>query len=194
MSSCEGAVGEAAPPPARGRRRLAVIVVILTVVAVAGFTVYWFFMRPPAVPWLFKGAYAKYHGEASILFMTVKLDMRLEVVDYNSTHVKILMYMKMDTPLGSREFQNVTWSSLTGKSYGVEGSKLKRVYEQEVFVEGFGTRKCVIYEYESSSERIIVYVDKETAWPIKITFTFENMPGVSIDLKITESNIPGLKK
>jgi hypothetical protein len=104
--------------------------------------------------------------------------------------------MKMDTPLGSREFQNITWSSLTGKSYGVEGSKLKRVYEQEVFVEGFGTRKCVIYEYESPSEGIIMYVDKETAWSVKITFTLktaENEPEITIDLKITESNIPGLK-
>jgi hypothetical protein len=42
-----------------------------------------------------------------------------------------------------------------------------------------------------------MYVDKETAWPVKMAFTTEatqNMPGMSLDLKITESNIPGLKK
>jgi hypothetical protein len=124
--------------------------------------------------------------------------MRLEVVDYNSTHAKLLMYVKMETPLGSQEFQNTTWSDLTKKSYEIQGSKLKRVYDQETYIEGFGTRKCTVYEYETSpGSLMIAYVDKETSWPIKFTLTTEttqNAPKISMDLKITETNIPGLKK
>jgi len=193
-------LGQEVPsPPVKGKRKsLAIIAIVLIAVVVIAFAVYWFMMRPSGIPWLFKGAYAKYHGETTVLFITVKVDMRLEVVDYNSTHAKLLMYMKMDTPLGSQEFQNVTWSDLTKKSYEIEGATLKRTYEQETYIEGFGTRKCTIYEYKSTSGSLMtMYVDKETAWPIKMTFTTEatqNMPGMSLDLKITESNIPGLKK
>jgi hypothetical protein len=190
---------ESPSPPVKGNRKILAVVAIITI-AVVALAAYWFLMRPSGIPWLFKGAYVNYHGETTISFITVKLDMRLEVVDYNSTHAKILMFVKMDTPLGSQEFQNTTWSDLTKKSYEIEGSKLKRTYEQETYIEGFGTRKCTVYEYESLSSPgslMIVYVDKEVAWPIKITLTTEatqNMPGMSIDLKITESNIPGLKK
>jgi len=192
-------LGQEAPsPPVKGKRKsLAVIAIILITVVVIVFAVYWFMMRSLAIPWLFKGAYAKYHGETTILFVTVKLDMRLEVVDYNSTHAKILMYMKVGTPLGSQELQNVTWVDLTKKSYEIEGPEPKRVYEQEIYIEDFGTRKCTIYEYESTPGNLmVIYIDKESVWPIKITFTIEtqDMPRISIDLKITESNIPGLKK
>jgi hypothetical protein len=188
-------------PPVKGKRKsLAVMAIIIIAVVVVALAAYWFLIRPSEIPWLFKGAYAKYHGETTVLFVTVKVDMRLEVVDYNSTHAKLLMYVKMDTPLGSREFQNTTWSDLTKKSYEIGGLELKRTYEQETYIEGFGTRKCTVYEYESLSNPgslMIVYIDKETAWPIKITLTTEatqNISEMSIDLKITESNIPGLKK
>jgi hypothetical protein len=49
----------------------------------------------------------------------------------------------------------------------------------------------------SPGSLMIAYVDKETSWPIKFTLTTEttqNAPKISIDLKITETNIPGLKK
>lgn len=93
----------------------AVIVVIILVVIIA-FAVYWLFVRPAGLPWLFKGAYAKYHGETTVLGFTIKLDVRFEVVDYNSTHAKLLLFMKADTPFGSQEYQNVTWSDLTKKN------------------------------------------------------------------------------
>jgi hypothetical protein len=188
---------ESSQHPGKGNRKVLAVAAVI-IIAVAAFAVYWFLLRPPGIPWLFKGAYANYHGETTVLFITVKVNMRLEVVDYNSTHAKLLMYVKMETPLGSQEFQNTTWSDLTKKSYEIQGSKLKRVYDQETYIEGFGTRKCTVYEYETSpGSLMIAYVDKETSWPIKITLTTEttqNAPKISIDLKITETNIPGLKK
>jgi hypothetical protein len=193
-------LGQETPsPPVKGKKKsLAIVAATLIAVIVIVSAVYWFVVMPSAIPWLFKGAYAKYHGETIVLFVPVKLDMRLEVLDYNSTHAKLLMYTLMSTPLGSREFQNITWSDLTKKSYEIEGATLKRSYEQETYIEGLGTRKCTVYEYEfTPGNLIIVFIDKETAWPIKMTFTTEatqSMPGLSIDLKIVESNIPGLKK
>ncbi|MGB9693883.1 MAG: hypothetical protein ACPLYF_03475 [Fervidobacterium sp.] len=187
-------------PPTKGKRRIFAVVAGVIVVLVVAFAVYWFFFQPQGIPWLFRGAYAKYHGETTVLFVTVKLDLRLEVVDYNATHAKMLMYVKMETPFGSQEFQNVTWSDLTKKSYEVEGYDLKRTYEQETYVEGIGTRTCVIYEYESKTSPgtlMIMYVDKNVGWPIKMRFTSEatqNMPSMSLDLNLTESNIPGFKK
>lgn len=190
---------EVPPLQASRKRRALVVAAVIIAVVIVGFVAYWFFLRPTGLPWLFKGAYAKYYGETTVL-ITIKLDVQLEVVDYNSTHAKLLEYVKVDTPLGSQESQNVTWVDLTKKSYEVEGWTLETTYEQEVYLEDFGTRKCVIYEYESTSTPgtlMKMYVDKETVWPVKMTFTTEateTIPGMSIDLTITESNIPGLKK
>jgi hypothetical protein len=155
-------------------------------------------MRPPGVPWLFKGAYANYHGETTILFVPIKSDMRFEVIDHNSTHAKVLTYLKIDTPVGSRETQNTVWIDIT-KEFRFNESMIIRSYEQEVYVENFGTRNCIVYEYASTppGSLITIYVDKEVVWPVKITFTIaptQDIPGISIDLKITDTNIPGLKK
>jgi hypothetical protein len=187
------------PPREKRKRKGPVIIAIVAMsVMVAAFAIYWFTMRLFAIPWLFKGAYATYEGETFVLFITVKFNMRIEVVDYNFTHAKLLIYTKVTTPLGSQEFQNISWVDLAKKSYEIKGAKLKRTYEQEIYVEGFGTRNCIIYEYESTNGgSTIFYIDKSIGWPIKMTFFMkvsEYMPGMSIDLKITESNIPGLKK
>lgn len=188
------------PTKKKGRKALYAVIAIVIIAAVVGVLFLWFFSKPSGLPWLFKGAYAKYHGETTVLFITVKLDARIEVVDYNSTHAKLLTYIKMDTPVGSQEFQNVTWSDLSRKSYEMEGYNLKRAYEQEVYIENFGTRTCTVYEFESKTSPgtlMMMYVDKNVGWPVKMKFSSEatqTTPALSIDLNLTESNIPGLKK
>lgn len=170
-------------------------IVAVVVAVIAGATLYWYFTRQPSIPWLFRGAYAKYHGETTVLFVPVKADLRTEVVDYNATHVKLLEYFKIETPLGTREFQNVSWYDLIKKSYEIEGYTLKRTYEQEVYLESTGTRKCIVYEYEHRTGGLMtLYVDKEVMWPIKIRFSSEAAAALSIDLNLVESNIPGLMK
>ena len=194
-------MGEATTPPtAKSRKWLYAVVAVVIIVVVVGALLYWFFIKPQGIPWLFKGAYAKYYGETTVLFITVEMNMRIEVVDYNATHAKLLMYMEAETPVGTQEFQNVTWVNLDEKSYDVEGYNLKKTYEQEVYIEGFGTRTCIIYEYESETTPktlMTIYVDKNVEWPVKIKYSSEaaqEMPSMSIVLTITESNIPGLKK
>jgi len=179
-------------------KKLILIGVVIAIVVIgAG---YWYFTTSQKLPWLFKGAYAKYYGETTVLFIPVKLNVRLEVLDFNSTHAKLLMYAKLETPFGSHEYQDVGWSDLTKKTYKIEGAILKKSYEQEVYLEGIGVRKCNVYEYQSKTEPkslMIMYVDKEVVWPIKIKYTTEAtkmMPSMSLDLNLVESNIPGLKK
>jgi len=183
----------------KSRKKIAIAVMAVAIIVVATFLVYWFMMKTPTYPWLFKGAYANYYGETTALFISVKLTVRLEVVDFNETHAKLLTYLKMDTPLGSREFQNTTWSDLTKKSYEMEGYNLKRSYDQEVYIENLGTRQCIIYEFESTrgGGTMTLYVDKQTMWPIKMKFSSAKTPetpSISLDLTLTETNIPGLKK
>lgn len=64
-------------------------------------------------------------------------------------------------------------------------------------MEDFGTKKCIIYEYESKTSPgnlMKIYVDKEVGWPLKMTLISKDTASMSFDLKIIESNIPGLKK
>jgi len=194
-------MGEATTPPTvKSRKWLYAVVAVVIIVVIVGTLLYWFFIKPQGIPWLFKGAYAKYYGETTVLFITVEMNMRIEVVDYNATHAKLLMYIEAETPVGTQEFQNVTWVNLDEKSYDVEGYNLKKTYEQEVYIEGFGTRTCIIYEYESETTPktlMTMYVDKNVEWPVKIKYSSEatqEMPSMSIELTITESNISGLKK
>lgn len=184
----------------RIRKVLCVLIGMVMIAIILGAFIYWFFIRPAEIPWLFRGAYAEYHGEITVLSITINISLRLEVVDYNTTHAKLQMYMEIETPLGTEKSQNVVWSHLDNKSYTVEGYTLKKTYEEEVYIENFGTRKCIIYEYESETSPgtlMTMYVDKTFGWPIKMKFSSEaenNMPSIPMDLNLIKSNIPDLKK
>lgn len=176
----------------KGRRtKIILAIVIVVVIIVAVFLVYWFFLRPQT-PWLFKGAYAEYTGETTISFISVNITMRLEVVDYNSSHAKLLQYVKMETGLtGTEEFQNTTWVDLKETTYEPEGYEFLRSYEDYVYFEGLGTRYCKVYEYNSDGTTITYYIDKEIGWPLKLSMSMTG--DLSLDLTLVETNIPGLK-
>jgi len=168
---------------------LLLLLFLLLALAVA---VYWYTSRPP-YPWLFKGAFAEYKGETHILLFSVEVTLRLEVVEFNKTHAKILTYTKIKTPLETSEDQTVAWIDLTNKAYKTEESKLERVYEEERYIEGVGVRKVIVYEFKYKDTTEMMYVDKETFWPVKITIKDDRL-GFKLDLNIAETNIPGLKR
>jgi len=72
-------------------------------------------------------------------------------------------------------------------------------YESSVNIDGFGTRVCVVYEYEIADDGLAmtVYVDKTLDWPLKMTMKMTNtdIPGgdIGIDINLVETNIPALK-
>jgi hypothetical protein len=106
-------VASTAPSPEtkakpKSRMKIAAISVIIIVIVIGAFLAYWLFLRPRTTSWLFKGAYATYKGTTTLLsYMTMNITIRQEVVDYNSTHAKLLTFTKMETSFaGATEYQN----------------------------------------------------------------------------------------
>jgi hypothetical protein len=154
--------------------------------------------------WYFKGAYANYEGSTTYLFLTVDFSMRLEIVDFNSTHVKTLYDIKLQSgSLGSLfNEQETNWAPKeklgTFAWEEMEGYTLGSTYEDHVYIEGLGTKYCKIYEFtqtdiESGDMTMTVYVDPEIMWPLKLSLdlTTEN-ENILFDINLTDTNIPEL--
>lgn len=187
---------EVAPKPKR--RWLIVAAVVVVIVVVAGVFAYWWFSRPApssvAASWLFDGAYAEYYGEATMPYVSMNMTMRLEVVDYNSTHAELLTHMTMKNNVTApMESEDTTWADLRSTSYEVEGYNLIETREADVNVEGLGTKHCMVYEYSGPNIMMTYYVDKEIGWPVKMEFTVtQGSLNMDFDLTLKKTNIPEL--
>jgi len=167
------------------------LVAVVLVLAVSAVVYWWWFLRPQT-PWLFVGAFAKYQGETTVLTVTVNMTMRLEVLEYNNTHAKLLTYVRMEMGIGEPfEFQNTTWADLEENSFEVEGYDLMTSYEDHVYFEGLGTRLCTIFEYSSADMDMTYYVDSGTGFPLKMAFSLSDLD-MDFELTLKETNIPGL--
>lgn len=152
--------------------------------------------------WLFKGAYAKYEGSTIISIesfdFTVGFTVRQEVLDFNSTHVKLSTYFKIDASIGSTEENETTaWVPLSRNGFintFEEGTPIES-YESTVDIAGLGIRSCMVYKYEISDDGLTmtVYVDKQIGWPLKMTASMAGDFPISLDIDLVETNIPGLK-
>jgi hypothetical protein len=182
---------------------IAVVVIAIIIVSVLSYL----FLRDGQIEqdWFFQGAYANYEGSTSFLFISLNFSMRLEIVDFNSTHVETLSDIKLQAgSLGTlfseqatqwvpaENLGTVAWDEMEGYVSGGE-------YEDHVYIEGLGTRLCKIYEFvqidaEASNMNITVYVDPEIAWPLKLTFgiTLEEDQNIIFDINLKDTNIPEL--
>ncbi|MCW3997465.1 MAG: hypothetical protein NWF10_02730 [Candidatus Bathyarchaeota archaeon] len=145
--------------------------------------------------WLFIGAYAKYKGTTSLLSMNFNVEMRQEVIDFNTTHAELLTYLSLNSDFGESEETNTTvWIDLEENHYEIDESTLTNKYETTETFEKFGIRECIIYEYSTDGPTIFVYIDKQIGWPLKmnIEFTGEDDVNLSLDIELTETNIPEL--
>jgi hypothetical protein len=201
---------------------IAVIAVIVVSVVVGALLVSAFISAPPEGQdaWLFKGAYATYKGSMTTDDMdinmsgmsmsfdfTVDFTVRLEIVDFNSTHALISTStsIQMSSSFGEMEGETVedeqsAWVPLSEMDFMTEFEDvdLTKSYESTVDISGFGTRTCMVYEYEISDESMAmtVYVDKAIGWPLKMTVSMdENELGLdlALDINLIETNIPALK-
>jgi hypothetical protein len=205
--------------PKSHAKLIAVIAVVTISVVVCAFLVSAFISAPPAGQdaWLFKGAYATYEGSTTMtaddiglsdmsmsLDFTVDFSVRLEVVDFNSTHVLVSTSFRMSSSLGGTdgetvEDENSTWVPISQMNFmnSFEDVTLTRSYESSVNIPGFGTRSCMVYEYALSDEGLamMVYVDKAIEWPLKmsVSMTGESLVKLSLDINLAETNIPALK-
>ena len=145
--------------------------------------------------WLFKGAYARYEGSTSLLLMTFNVEMRQEVKDFNSTHAELLTSLSLNSDFGDSEESNTSiWVDLEENQYEIEEATLTNKYETTETFEKFGTRDVIIYEYSTDGPTILVYVDKQINWPLKMSMelTGEDYINLNIDIELVETNIPEL--
>ncbi|MBN1245536.1 hypothetical protein JXA31_08080 [Candidatus Bathyarchaeota archaeon] len=204
--------------PSKNRFKLIAIVAVAAVSVVIGALLVSAFISSPQGQdaWLFKGAYAKYEGSASIsaedlgsmldMSMSIDFTVRQEIVDFNSTHALVSTSFQMSSSLGefggeTVEDENSTWVPLSemGLMNAFEDVDLTNSYESTVSITGLGTRTCMVYEYAIAEEglTITVYVDKNIDWPLKMTISMTNteLPSgdLEVDINLTETNIPALQ-
>jgi heme/copper-type cytochrome/quinol oxidase subunit 2 len=145
--------------------------------------------------WLFKGAYAQYEGTTSLLLMTFNVEMRQEVINFNETHAELLTYLSLNSDFVDSEETNTTiWVDLEENQYEIDEASLTNKYETTETFEKYGSRECIVYEYSTEGPTILVYVDKQIGWPLKMSMelTGEENINLNIDIELTETNIPEL--
>jgi hypothetical protein len=206
--------------PSKSRFKLIAIVAIIAVSVVVGALLVSAFISTPQgqEAWLFKGAYAKYEGSASIsaedlgsifdMSMSIDFTVRQEIVDFNDTHALISTSFQMSSSFGefggdTEQNEESAWVPLSEMglmtAFEDEDIDLTNSYESTVNIDGLGTRTCMVYEYAISDEGLTmtVYVDKAIEWPLKMTVSMTNteLPDgdLELDINLTETNIPALK-
>jgi hypothetical protein len=163
--------------------------------------------------WLFKGAYATYEGSTTFtsddidmqdMSMDIDFNVRVEVVDFNTTHALISTSFQMSSSINGMdgetvEDENSTWVPLSQMGFmgAFDDVNLTSSYKSTVDVAGLGTRSCTVYEYAISDEGLSmkVYVDDAIDWPLKMTVSMsgENSISLSLDINLIDTNIPALK-
>jgi len=204
------------PQPKSHIKLIAVTAVVSVCIVIGALLVSAFISSPQGQEaWLFKGAYAKYGGSTSfstrdigMLDMSLSIDftVRQEVVDFNSTHVLVSTSFQMSSSLGefgeeTVENQESAWVPLSemGLMTAFEEVELTNSYESTLNIDSFGTRTCMVYEYEIADEGLTmtVYVDKTIDWPLKMTISMTNteLSGVNLelDINLVETNILALQ-
>ncbi len=144
--------------------------------------------------WITKGAYATYEGQATVLSMSVSYNAKLEIVDFNETHIQVMNDFNMSTPFGSSENSTTAWVSRENMTFQPDGLTLNNTYIAQVALPNLGTRSCTVYEYSNQDISATYYVDNNVQWPVKMMMTSPTVNGQSynMDINLVDSNIPGL--
>lgn len=145
--------------------------------------------------WLFKGAYAKYKGTTTLMFMNFNVEMRQEVKDFNTTHAELQIFLSLASDFEENEETNTTvWIDLEENNYEIDDAALTNKYEITETFDKFGSRECIVYEYSTEGPTILIYVDKQIGWPLKMNMeiTGEDDINLSLDIELIETNIPEL--
>ena len=198
-STVSSSTNEANP---RNRKTLLIAVATMAIVSLA-VTAFLFSGLLPASnsnkdSWLFKGAYAKYEGSTSVLGLGFSFSIKLEVLDFNSTHAYMLTSFKMGSSLGeAAEEDNSTWVELSKVGFmdAFSESNTTNSYVTTLNFGSLGTRSCTVYEISTDGPTLTVYVDKEIGWPLKMkaSMTGEGTMSLSLDINLVETNISELK-
>lgn len=185
----------------KSQKRLLIAVMVMAVIGL----VFGAFLFSALLPkptgqdaWLFKGAYAKYEGSTSVMGFGFNFSVKLEVLDFNSTHAYMSTSFKMGSSLGETvEEENSTWVELSQVGFlnAFSEGNVTTSYEATLDFGSLGTRSCTVYEYATDGPTMTVYVDKAIGWPLKMkaSMTGEGSISLSLDINLVDTNIPGLK-
>jgi hypothetical protein len=184
--------------PKRNLKLIAIVAAVVAVVVVSALALALLSSNPKGnSAWLFKGAYAKYSGTAKVMFVDVSFSIRQEVVDWNSTHAQLLAQVSMGSLVSETvESEQTMWVDLSKNQYMIDNATLINSYEaNNLYVEGVGTRNCIVYEYATDGPTMTIYVDKAIGWPLKMKISMTGAESVTLEMDITlvETNIPGLR-
>lgn len=179
--------------PKRNLKLIAIAAVAIAVVAVSALALA-MLSSPPAGEngWMFKGAYANYEGSTSLMGYSFDFTVKLQVLDFNDTHIQMSTYFKMGSSVGeSVENETSAWvpkESMNFVNAFSQESNMTKSYEATL-----GNRACIVYEYATDGPSVVVYVDKQTGWPLKMSMSMNEGFPMSLDINLKDTNIPGLK-
>ncbi len=144
--------------------------------------------------WIKKGAYATYAGQAEILSLSIAFSARIEIVDFNQTHLQISTDYIMSTSFGATENTTTIWVSREDMNFQPEDLPLNNTYTTQITIPNLGTRTCTVYEYSNEGISAAYYVDNSVQWPIKMVMTSPAVEGqtYNMDINLVDTNIPGL--
>lgn len=151
----------------------------------------------PLLPtsWITKGTYANYQGQAEILQISIQFNAKMEVIDLNSTHIKIQTTFDMASSFGSSANTTSIWISREDMNFQPEGLDLSKSYTTQITLPNLGTRNCIVYEYSEDDFSATFYVDSTLHWPLKMVMTSptsDTGESYNMDVNLVDSNIPGL--
>jgi len=198
------------------KERVIMVAAIVAMVVMTG-VCYNYVILPlitPRYPWLFKGAYAVYTGKTILLFFPFQYNLRIEVLDFNATHVKMLYYAELESPMSVKN-STIQWLDLNridaryGPLLSLFSDQRSQSYpstiakrsEADIYLKAVGMRHCTVYEYVNpeSKYRILLHIDNKTSWILEIKFigeySFSSSSKYTFEftLDLVETNIPGLK-
>ncbi len=140
------------------------------------------------------------------LSRSIDFTVRQKIIDFNNVYALISISFQMSSSFGefggeTESDEESAWVPLSemGLITAFEDVDLTNSYESTVNIDGFGTRTCVVYEYEIAEDGLMmeVYVDKAIEWPLKMTLSMTNteLSGVDLelDINLVETNIPALQ-
>ena len=150
---------------------------------------------------IFEGAYASYYGETKLVDQTIGMQLREEIVNLNSTHARIMYYMKIESNSLEKiyEQQDMNWVSLNDPSYAIEDMIFLNKQPDYVFIPNLGTKYCMVYEYKYKAGTgldgtMTVYADERSGWAYQFDFSFNISDlNFSMQLPLEDTNIPALR-
>jgi len=187
-----------AKPRSRNKLLIAVVAIAVVGLVVVAFLVSGLASKPTGQDaWLFRGAYAKYGGSTSVMGFGFDFSVKLEVLDFNSTHAYMSTSVKMGSSLVEIEEQeNSTWIELSKVGFidAFSESNITSSYDTTLDFGSLGTRSCTVYEIATDGPTMTVYVDKTIGWPLKMkaSMTGEGSLSLSLYINLVDTNIPGL--